>query len=87
MADVPPLKVVQLHDGRPSLNDIPARLRLLADQIEAGEHEATGALVLLPRKGDYPRVFGFGDVEGANDPIIQLALAHHWFLTKLVVRA
>ena len=81
------LKVVELHDGRPALNDIPGRLRLLADQIEAGEHgEVEGALVLLPQADDYPAAFGFGDVEGQNDPIILCELAKAWFVNNLVRR-
>lgn len=73
MAD---LKVVPLHDGRPSLNDVPARLRLLADQIEAGEYgEAVTLLALITRPADWPVTFGFGDIDGQNDPIIQFELA------------
>lgn len=81
------LKVVPLHDGQPPLNDVPGRLRLLAEQIEAGEHgEVSGALILLPQAGDYPSAFGFGDIEGQNDPIIVCELAKAWFVANLVRR-
>ena len=87
MTDKPPLSVVQLHDGRPPLSDVVGRLRLLADQIERGElGEVTGALVLLPRPGDYPRAFGFGSVDGGADPLITLALASQWFALNRVGR-
>lgn len=73
MAD---LRVVPIRDGRPSLNDIPARLRLLADQIETGELGEVGTLLaLIVRPADWPTTFGFGDVDGSNDPIIQFELA------------
>lgn len=82
-----PPKVVQLHGGRPSLNDVPGRLRVLADQIEAGEHgEIYSALVLLPQRNDYPIVFGFGSVDGQNDPIVTCELAKSLFVNNIVRR-
>jgi hypothetical protein len=81
------MEVVQLREGRPPLTDIPGRLRLLADQIEAGEHgDVAGALVLLPRPSDYPSIFGFGDVEGENHPMIVCELAKHVFITHRLNR-
>lgn len=84
MAD---LKVVPLHDGRPALNDIPGRLRLLADQIETAIYTAETVYVVLPQAGEFPKIFGFGNVEGDNSPITQLELMKHWLVANLVVRA
>lgn len=82
------VELVRLHDGAPSLEDIPGRLRRIADQIEAGEQGAVEtAYVLLPTDGDYPRLFGFGDVHGKSDPVVQFELAKLWLLTNLVERA
>lgn len=79
--------IVLLRDGGPSLQDIPAMLRLMADQIEAGEHgSVTSMLVLIPEPDDYPRLFGWGDVEGGNQPVIQLELAKLWMLTNMTAR-
>lgn len=69
------------------LGDIPARLRKLANEVEDGGHgEATAALVILPRPGDFPAVFGFGNVDGDYSPMIQLQLALYWFTQNLVNR-
>lgn len=82
-------EVVKLNDGKPSLNDIPGRLRLLADQLEAGEHgEYNNCLVLIPqRSDDWPAMWGFGDVNGNNSPIITLTLALHKWVAKIMVRS
>ena len=70
-----------------NLNDLPQRLRQLAEEIETGERpELTTVILILPQSGDFPKVFGWGDIEGRNDPIIQLSLAKHWFLQNLVLR-
>jgi hypothetical protein len=80
-------ELVQLRDGAPLLTDIPGMLRQMADQIEAGEHGEVGtAFLILPVDDDYPSVFGWGDIEGGNDPVIQLELAKMWLLTNLVAR-
>lgn len=82
------LKVVPLRDGKPSLNDIPAMLRQMADQIEGGEWgDVPSLLVLMPRQEDYPEAFSFGDVHGKNDPIIVCELAKMLFLTMEMERA
>lgn len=80
-------KVVQLRES-PSLNDIPGMLRKLAEDIEAGVHgDVSSAYVLLPAEGDYPKIFGFGDVTGEFDPIVQCELAKAWFVENRVRRA
>ena len=78
--------VVALHDGRPPLTDIPGRLRFLAQEIENGEVEAETAYVILPVKDDYPRLRGFGNVDGDAAPIPQVALLQHWLLANMVKR-
>lgn len=83
----PVAEIISLRDGAPLLTDIPGMLRKLADQIEAGvEGEVTAAILLIPVDEDYPRVYGWGDVERGNDPIIQLELARMWLLTNIVER-
>jgi len=80
-------EIVKLRDGAPPLNDVPGMLRWLADAIEAGEHgDVQSLFALIPRPGDYPTVFGWGDVAGQNDPIIQCELAKAWFVANLVSR-
>lgn len=70
-----------------SLQDIPAQLRQLAERIEAGEFDVVGTLFcVMPLTGDYPNVFGWGNVDGTNDPAIQLELARMWLLTNMVTR-
>lgn len=62
-------------------------LRRTADQIEAGEHGEVGtAFLLLPTADDYPKVFGWGDVDGINHPALQCELAKMWLLTNIVSR-
>ena len=62
-------------------------LRQLADSIDRGEIEGVeAALVLLPLDGGYPRVLGFGDMTGVNEPMIQFDLAKQWMLGNLVQR-
>lgn len=79
-------EVVQLHEG-PSLNDIVAQIRAFADRIEAGEYgEVDTVFAVMPRTGDYPKFWGWGDITNVNDPVIQLELAKHWLLVNLVER-
>jgi hypothetical protein len=81
------ISIVPLRDGRAPLTDIPGRLRVLADNIEAGVNgDIHSCIVLLTRPGDFPAALQYGEVDGPNDPIIQLQLALHWFVTKIVVR-
>lgn len=74
------LKVVPLHEG-PSLREIPAQLRALADRIEAGEYgEVDGLYAIMPREQSYPQILGWGINDGAYDPIIQFDLAKQWLV-------
>lgn len=79
------MKIVQLS-GKPSLTDIPGRLRWLAGEIEANRIESKSAIVLLPISGDYPRIYGYGDVEGENHPVIQLEMAKTAFILNVMRR-
>lgn len=60
----PDLKVVKIREGRPLLNDIPGRLRLLADQIEAGEEfgPVEYAFIILDVDKPLPACLGFGNI-------------------------
>lgn len=72
----------------PSLADIPGQLRLLADQIEAGEHDDVASMfVLMPIANNFPQIWGWGDVSGENHPIVQLELAKAWFVNHSTGRA
>lgn len=84
---MPDLKVVPIWDNPVSLTDIPGMLRRLADQIESGEVECQGsAFCLLPKESDWPAVYGWGDVLGKNEPIVQFELARTWLVNNLVTR-
>lgn len=77
------MKVVQLKQ-EPCLIDVVARLRHLADLIEAGsEGEVDAAYVIIPRPGEFPSVYGYGDIYNENHPVIQLELAKAFFINNL----
>lgn len=79
-------EVVKLHDA-PSMTDVPGMLRRVADQIEAGEHgDVDAAFLLIPRANNYPSLFGWGDIHGKNEPIIQLEMAKTWLVTRITSR-
>ncbi len=79
-----------------NLNDIPAMLRAMADGIEtdraAGDSGGDYAgvetvIVLIPVKDDWPRVFGFGDVNrNVTDPALICEMAKMWLINNLVSR-
>ncbi len=74
------LKVVPLRDW-PTLAEIPAQLRALADRIESGEYgEVNGLFAVMPRECEYPVIIGWGINDGAYDPIIQFELARQWLV-------
>lgn len=81
------LTVVPLHVG-PPLTDVVAHIRAFADRIEAGDYgEVDAVFALMPVGGDYPKFFGWGDITGANDPVIQLEMAKLWLLMNMTKRA
>lgn len=70
-----------------SLNDIPGMLRNMAKDIENGEYNnVESLLIVMPRIDDFPLVFGFGNVDRENQPIVQLELAKAFFINNLVNR-
>ena len=80
------LTVVPLREG-PPLSDVVAHIRAFADRIEAGKYGEVGAVfALMPRDNDYPTFWGWGDITGINDPVVQLELAKLWLLTNLTKR-
>lgn len=79
------MQVINLQD-RPSLEDIAGRLRWLAGEIEANRIEATAAYVIIPVENDFPIVYGYGDVNGDNHPIIQFECAKALFVNNLMSR-
>ena len=79
------MKVVQFSNT-PALNDVPGRLRWLAEEIEAGRIESESAIILLPKSGEHPRIYGYGNVEGENHPIIQLEMAKTAFILNVMRR-
>lgn len=84
MAD---LKVVPIRECNANLRDIPGLLRQMADNIDSGEYGDVASLfVVMPRDADYPTLFGWGDVEGDNAPLMQLELARMFLLTRVTER-
>lgn len=74
------LKIVPIRDGRPLINDIPNRLRLLADQIDKGEIAADFALVILDGDRPLPTLLGYGDALDTRELLGLLALAESVFV-------
>jgi hypothetical protein len=80
------LNFVELSQ-KPPLTDVVANIRAFADRIEAGEYgEVDAVFALMPRANDYPKVWGWGEVSGVKDPVVQFELAKLWLLTNLVER-
>ncbi len=78
-------ELIEFPNG--NLNDIPGMLRKLADRIETGDlQDATTAFVIIPVEDDWPRLVGYGDIDGRNDPLIQCDLLRHWLITNLTTR-
>jgi hypothetical protein len=68
------------------LSDIPAQLRQMAEDIEAGRIHATSAVLIIPRKGDWPAVYGWGEHMGDHANIAVCEMAKHWFVANKVGR-
>lgn len=70
-----------------NVGDIPTMLRDMAAQIEQGQRgEVSTLFLIIPRQGDYPDLFGWGDIHGFNEPLVQLELVKHWLCQNLVSR-
>lgn len=81
------LTVIPLREG-PPLSDVVAQIRAFADRIEAGDYgEVDAVFALMPRANDYPTFWGWGNISGINDPVVQLELAKLWLLNNLTVRS
>lgn len=80
------LTVVPIREG-PPLSDVVAQIRAWEDRIEAGEYgEVDAVFALMPRQGDYPTFWGWGDITGTSDPVVQLELAKLWLLMNITRR-
>lgn len=66
-----------------SLNDIPAKLRALADRFEKGDDPdlkgCQSVLVAAARDDDWPVIFGYGDQGYENHPVVVATQVIHWF--------
>lgn len=76
-------EVINLRDARPLLSDIPGMLRHVANQIEAGDIQATSMIAIVPRDGDWPIVFGWGEHLGDLGNIATCELAKAFFVHSL----
>lgn len=81
---MPLAEVVALRENR--INDIPAMLRQMADEIEAGAVEATSALFIVPREADFPAIYGWGEHLGDHGNIAVCEMAKIWFINNLAAR-
>lgn len=83
MAD---LKIVDLPRG-PSLMDVSAHLRRIADEIEAGDwgDNPTG-IFLMPRDGDWPALFGWGPNTSEAEVVFAMQQAVTFLTNTLVGR-
>jgi len=80
------VELVSLRDHRPLISDIPAMMRKLADDIEAGTIPAKSALFIIPRDGDWPDIYGWGDHLGDHGNIALCEIAKTLFINNLTVR-
>lgn len=78
--------VEPLRGGRPLISDIPNMMRMLADRIESGDVPAEYALCIIPRDGDFPDLFGWGEHPGDLGNIAICELAKMYFVTNLTKR-
>lgn len=65
--------VVNLHN-RPSLDDMPGRLRWMADQIESGEVKTKAVVVLVYTPTGIPPAHNFGECLTTAERIALLEL-------------
>lgn len=73
-----------------NLQDIPAKLRELADNIEKGDlGQVTTTFVIIPQESTkgWPVLFGYGDNADAPDFIFQMEQAKFWLVKNIVRRA
>lgn len=68
------------------VTDIPAMLRQMADDIEAGKVKAESALFIVPVQNHWPKIFGWGEHLGDHGNIAVCELAKAWFVNNLTKR-
>lgn len=82
-----PPRVVPLRPGRALLSDIPGMLRQTADQIENGQiKDVEYALFIIPRPGEWPAVYGWGEIKDDYTNIGILELTKIWFAQQRTER-
>ncbi len=71
-----------------NLTDIPACLRRMAEQIEAGDIKVESLIIVSPVEGNWPAIFGFGDDKhlDAMHVIGWLEIAKSWFINHVTRR-
>ena len=78
-------EIVKLRSA-PQVNDFPAQLRHMADQIGRGDVKATASLFIVPRGADWPNIFGWGECMSDQENIATCEMAKAWFINNLVAR-
>lgn len=66
-----------------TIADIPAMLRKMADQIDNGDVAAASMLVIIPRDGDWPDIYGWGEHLGDHGNIAICEMAKTWYVQNL----
>lgn len=83
----PPFRVVPLRQGRPLLSDISNMMRSIADRIENGEiKDVTEVMFIIPRPGNYPEIYGWGEPMDDYRAIGVLELAKAWLIQNRTER-
>jgi hypothetical protein len=76
-----------LHD-HPLISDVPEMLRLMADEIERGEHVVPWAVFAYPADNhSWPAVFGWGPVPNDMAVVGLLEMAKTFMVTKRTKRS
>ena len=83
----PPNKVLKFPHR--NLRDVPACLRRMAEQIENGDIFVDSLIIVSPKDGDWPEVFGFGEDEHLTEMHVigWLEIAKQWFIQHCAERA
>ena len=77
------LQSVTAISSSPSLQDLPAQLRQLADRIERGEVLADRIAVVADHPDGELILYGYGAAYG-REMLALLTLAQHWLLNRIV---
>jgi hypothetical protein len=76
-------EVITLRSA-PLVNDIPGQMRQMASMIERGEIEAQSVIFIIPRDGDWPETYGWGERMADLDKIAVCELVKAFFTAKYV---